>query len=94
MDQPLHGYGVMQLVEEMSGGRLKLAAGTLYGAISSLLEKTWIKAVESPEPDRKKEYQLTPLGKAVLKAEITRLDELLRNGKAKLEGWTHEENSL
>ena len=36
LTQPLHGYGIMQRVEEMSGGRLRMAAGTLYGALSSL----------------------------------------------------------
>jgi DNA-binding PadR family transcriptional regulator len=39
LHKPLHGYGIMQETEIMSGGRLKLSAGTLYGALSSLLEK-------------------------------------------------------
>ena len=39
---PLHGYGIMQNVEQLSNGRVKLAAGTLYGAINTLLEKGWI----------------------------------------------------
>ena len=34
--EPLHGYGIMQNVERLSGGRLRLAAGTLYGAISTM----------------------------------------------------------
>lgn len=37
--EPLHGYGIMQNVERLSNGRVKLAAGTLYGAINTLLEK-------------------------------------------------------
>ena len=37
-----HGYGIMQNAEELSHGRVKLAAGTLYGAINTLLEKGWI----------------------------------------------------
>ncbi|MCI6036414.1 MAG: PadR family transcriptional regulator [Clostridiales bacterium] len=36
--QPRHGYGVMQQTERMSGGRVRLAAGTLYGALNSLCE--------------------------------------------------------
>ena len=36
---PLHGYGIMQKVEEMSDGRVKLAAGTLYGALQTMTEK-------------------------------------------------------
>ena len=42
---PRHGYGIMQETERMSQGRVKLAAGTLYGAINGLLDKGWIKAV-------------------------------------------------
>lgn len=43
--QPLHGYGIMQRAEALSGGRVKLAAGTLYGALSTLQERGWIEAL-------------------------------------------------
>ena len=85
--EPMHGYGIMQNVEKLSGGRVKLAAGTLYGAISSMLEKGWIRAVgesdgSSAQDSRgKKEYRITPEGCDVLKGEIIRLTELLENGK-------------
>ena len=36
---PLHGYGIMQNAEQLSGGRVRLAAGTLYGALNTLLER-------------------------------------------------------
>ena len=39
---PQHGYGIMQQTEQLSGGRVHLAAGTLYGALTSLCEKGWI----------------------------------------------------
>ena len=39
---PQHGYGIMQKTEQLSGGRIRLAAGTLYGALSALTEKGWI----------------------------------------------------
>ena len=78
---PLHGYGIMQKVEQLSGGRLRLAAGTLYGAISSMLEKGWITALPGEKDSRKKEYQITDIGKQVLSNEISRLEELLANGK-------------
>ena len=42
LDQPMHGYGIMQNTEELSDGRVRLAPGTLYGALNSLLEKGWI----------------------------------------------------
>jgi DNA-binding PadR family transcriptional regulator len=81
LDTPLHGYGVMQLVGEMSGGRIALGAGTLYGALTTLTEKGWIVPVVGVEGDRKKEYVITAAGRAALCAEVGRLEELLRNGK-------------
>lgn len=82
---PMHGYGIMQNVELLSGGRVKLAAGTLYGAINTLLEKGWITALSGEKESRKKEYQITAAGREVLLAEISRLQELIENGKRILE---------
>lgn len=84
--KPLHGYGIMQNAESLSGGRVKLAAGTLYGAINSLLEKGWITALPGEKDSRKKEYLITEEGKQVLLAEIGRLKELVENGTRILEG--------
>ena len=78
---PLHGYGIMQETERMSNGRLKLSAGTLYGAISSMLEKGWIEPVPGIDETRKKEYQITETGRNVVKSELSRLEELVQNGK-------------
>ena len=83
--QPLHGYGIMQNVEQLSGGRLRLAAGTLYGAISSMLDKGWITALDDAADSRKKEYVITEAGRDILRAEYTRLKELVSNGRAALE---------
>lgn len=82
---PRHGYGIMQNAELLSAGRVKLAAGTLYGAINSLLEKGWIMALPGEKDSRKKEYLITEDGKAVLKAEIQRLKELVENGTRMME---------
>ena len=81
LTEPMHGYGIMRNVEVLSNGRVRLAAGTLYGAISTLLEKGWITALSGEKDSRKKEYHITPLGKNVLLGEIERLRELLRNGE-------------
>ena len=83
--QPLHGYGIMQNVEQLSSGRLRLAAGTLYGAISSMLDKGWITALDGAADSRKKEYVITEAGRDILRAEYTRLKELVSNGRAALE---------
>ncbi len=84
--EPLHGYGIMQNVDRLSGGRLRLAAGTLYGAISSMLEKGWITALNTDADSRKKEYVITETGREVLRAEYARLKELVENGRSALEG--------
>lgn len=78
---PRHGYGIMQCVEQYSGGRVRLAAGTLYGALNALCEKGWIKQLPVEAGSRRKEYQLTSTGRAVLCAELARLKELVANGE-------------
>ena len=83
---PRHGYGIMQEAERMSQGRVKLAAGTLYGAINGLLEKGWIRAVPGAEDSRRKEYVLTDKGREALTWELDRLKELVQNGEIVLGG--------
>lgn len=78
--EPLHGYGVIQNVEKLSGGRVRLGAGTLYGALNTLLARGWI--VESGvSGERKKEYIITESGKRAVLDETDRLRELLDNGE-------------
>ena len=84
--EPLHGYGIIQNVEQLSGGRVRLAAGTLYGAINTLLEKDWITALTGEADSRKKEYIITETGREMLRKELQRLTELLENGKRLLGG--------
>jgi DNA-binding PadR family transcriptional regulator len=72
---PNHGYAIMKDVEGLSGGRINLSTGTLYGAIKRLLESGWIERVQQPEPNGRdrKAYALTELGRTVLNAEVERL---------------------
>lgn len=80
--EPLHGYGIMQRVKSLSGGRVNLGPGTLYGAINSLLEKGWIQsAAGAEESSRQKAYVVTELGLTVLARELVRLEELLGHGR-------------
>ena len=81
---PQHGYGIMQRTEALSGGRVRLAAGTLYGALTSLCDKGWIVPLPVDENSRKKEYQLTAKGLEVLKNELNRLRQLVANGETVL----------
>ena len=83
---PQHGYGIMQQAEELSKGRVRLAAGTLYGALSAMVDKGWIEQLPVEEGSRKKEYQLTAQGRRVLEKEVERLRELADNGERILGG--------
>ena len=94
LTDPLHGYGIMQNVEKLSGGRVRLAAGTLYGALNTLLEKGWITALPGEKDTRKKEYQITAEGRLALMDEIARLTELLENGKKLFGGKSDAENGI
>ena len=78
---PQHGYGIMQQAEELSKGRVRLAAGTLYGALSAMVDKGWIEQLPVESGSRKKEYQLTERGRGVLEKEVDRLRELADNGE-------------
>ena len=79
--RPRHGYGIMQLTEELSGGRVRLAAGTLYGALNALSAKGWIIQLPAEDESRRKEYRLTQKGLEVLRGEVARLRELADNGE-------------
>lgn len=82
---PRHGYGIMQQTEELSHGRVRLAAGTLYGALNTLCDKGWIIQLPIDDGSRRKEYKLTELGRKILAAEVQRLRELADNGERILE---------
>ena len=81
---PQHGYGIMQQTEEMSRGRVRLAAGTLYGALNALCDKGWILPLPVEDGSRRKEYALTEKGRLILIKEVTRLRELADNGEKAL----------
>lgn len=77
LTQPAHGYAAIQTIEKMSGGDVKVAAGTMYGAIEKLLKLKWIKEVPS-EDRRRRVYTITDLGKQILTLETSRMRELTR----------------
>ena len=86
--EPLHGYGIMQKVYQMSNGRVQLGAGTLYGALATLVERGWI--LEGAQYDRKKEYMITQWGHTAVLHEMIRLGELLANGQEVLQGGNYD----
>ncbi|MCM1048413.1 MAG: PadR family transcriptional regulator [Clostridiales bacterium] len=77
-----HGYGIIQEVEKYTGGRVELGAGTLYGALQTMLKRGWIKIYSvDTESRKKKEYVITETGVKVFMAEKQRLQELLKNAE-------------
>lgn len=70
-----HGYGIGLEIAEKTQGRVELGAGTLYGALNTLLSKEWIR--ESSVEDRKKKYIITEAGRQQVERERKRLYELI-----------------
>lgn len=85
---PRHGYAIMQFIEEKTGGRLSLGAGTLYGALSALEEKGWIKPY-GDQGGRKKAYVITDIGREIAEKELARLRELTQTAE-KIMGGAYE----
>lgn len=82
---PLHGYALMQKVNEMSQGVMRLGPGTLYNAFSTLEKEGLI--VKVSEDERRKSYQLTAKGQKVLKAHIARMEILVKAGLPVVSDW-------
>ena len=79
---PRHGYGIMQHVAEITNERVKLGAGTMYGSLSKMEKDKLIVSVE--EVERRKIYKISSQGEMLLKLELSRLQELLENGKKEM----------
>lgn len=75
LTQPLHGYAAIQLIEKLSQGTVKIAAGTMYGAIENLLKAKWITEVPSADK-RRRVYQITSAGREIMMLETQRMREL------------------
>ncbi|HQN43879.1 MAG TPA: PadR family transcriptional regulator [Anaerolineaceae bacterium] len=83
-EEPRHGYAIMKSVLQLSKGRINLTAGTLYGAIKRLLGQDWIEriddgdlVIDNPGLPRKA-YHLTRRGRAILQAEVQRLQSVMQ----------------
>ena len=77
--QPQHGYGIGQQVKQMTGGALVISAGTMYGTLSKMEQDGLIAFVR--EEEKRKLYQITPLGTEVLELELQRIQRLYQNSK-------------
>lgn len=85
-----HGYLIKKDVEALSEGRLVMSTGTLYGALKRLLDQGWIERRQALDPGQgereRKAYRLTPLGRAILQAEVQRLGNLVAAAKLRFIG--------
>ena len=80
--KPNYGYGITQEVSDLTGGRVQLGAGTLYGALQTLEKRKWIEIYSEDLTSRKKkEYVITEIGREAFHKERNRLKELVDNGK-------------
>src|SRR5215471_11442777 len=78
-EQPRHGYSILKDVESVSGGRVLLSTGTLYGALQRLLDHGWIERVEEDNnPRDRRTYKLTSRGRRNLQMEIARMRHLTK----------------
>ncbi|MCG6987003.1 MAG: PadR family transcriptional regulator [Gemmatimonadetes bacterium] len=82
-----HGYAIKRVVEERTRGIVRLGAGTLYHAIGSLAKKGLVDECRPPTPDaagssRWRFYEITPLGRRILKAEVGRLEADVAHARA------------
>jgi DNA-binding PadR family transcriptional regulator len=84
-EKPRHGYALLKDIEELSGGRVRLSTGTLYGALRRLLEDGWIERFEQADTAREKQaYRLTAAGRRQLQTELDRMKQLTRAAGARL----------
>ncbi len=82
LQKPNHGYGIVQMVEQMTDGAVRLTPGTMYGSLSKMEKDGLIQFVR--EEEKRKIYQITALGTEVLQIEKQRIERLYRNAQEAL----------
>ena len=84
-DEPRHGYSLLKDIETLSGGRVRLSTGTLYGALRRLLAAGWIERFNTGDTSRDKQsYRLTADGRKALAADLDRMKTISRAASARL----------
>lgn len=79
LQEPNHGYGIVQKVEKMTDGEIRLSPGTMYGSLSKMEKDGLIRFVR--EEEKRKIYCITELGTEILQLELKRIERLYRNVK-------------
>jgi DNA-binding PadR family transcriptional regulator len=80
-DGDKHGYAIMEDIQAFAG--VRLGPGTLYGAITRLEERGWIRPLASD--DRRRPYRLTAEGRRYLREQLAGLSAVVKTGLRRLE---------
>lgn len=88
--EPAHGYLIIQKVEELSNDTVRMAAGTMYGALENLMKLKYIKLIDN-EDKRRKVYLITDEGKDILKQQYKRYLHILNVSEEEMKGRDDEE---
>ena len=75
LNEPLHGYGIIQKVEQITKGRIRMGPGTIYGTLSKLEKDGVIEIVDMTQ--RRKIYLQSDAGKQLIMHEIARIKQLV-----------------
>lgn len=87
LSEPRHGYGIIRFVEELTGGRIRLGSGTVYGTLTKMQRDKIIRVYADSE--RKTIYEITSAGKKLIRREIARIG-LLHADAGKQEAYFHD----
>jgi len=85
-DGDKHGYAILKEVEERTGGKVRLSAGTLYAIIKRLLNDGLIEEIEerpAEDDERRRYYTLTAFGRKVAAAEAQRMEDMVAAARTK-----------
>ena len=86
VDRELHGYALIQDIDERTGGEVSLTASTLYGAVARMLDAGLIEEPPSDAASRRRSYRITRAGRALGRREAERL--------ARAAGWARDKRLL
>lgn len=80
VDGDKHGYAIMDDIQRFAN--IRLGPGTLYGAITRLEQRGWIRRVKSQ--DRRQPYRLTAAGRSYLEEQLSTLNRIVKTGLGRL----------
>lgn len=92
---PKHGYAMIQEVELLSGRKLRLSTGTLFGALKRLLADGWVEQIEESQAPRGRiAYRLTASGRTMLQTEYRRLRTLAELARERLNMYEEDDSGV